>query len=130
MSLFPSHDKMYLIQWSVIKFVYKFLQVFGFLWILWFPLQKKPDHHCITEIDHDISLYKYMYFYLASCWGFILEILISCQLFYRKDIRKIGDAFMGYHDDTCAAIILHVCQEKGCDDQTIPQFEREVSIYL
>jgi hypothetical protein len=35
---------------------------------------------------------------------------------------------MGYHDDTCAAIILHVCQEKRCDDQAIPQIEKEVSV--
>jgi hypothetical protein len=43
-------------------------------------------------------------------------------IFFRKGKRKIGDAFMGYHDDTCAAIILHVCQEKRCDDQAITFF--------
>ena len=37
---------------------------------------------------------------------------------------------MGYHDDTCAAIILHVCQEKKCDDQAIPHIEKEVCIFL
>jgi hypothetical protein len=37
---------------------------------------------------------------------------------------------MGYHDDTCAAIILHVCQEKRCGDQAISQIEREVSVYF
>ena len=47
-------------------------------------------------------------------------------IFFRKGKRKIGDAFMGYHDDTCAAIILHVYQ----DDQAISQIEREVSVYL
>jgi len=51
-------------------------------------------------------------------------------IIFRKDKRKVGDAFMGYHDDTCAAIILHVYQEKGCDDQAISQIEREVSVYL
>ena len=56
-----------------------------------------------------------------------MELYIIC---FRKGKRKIGDAFMGYHDDTCAAIILHVCQEKRCDDQAISQIEREVSVYL
>ncbi|XP_071137099.1 E3 ubiquitin-protein ligase rnf213-alpha-like [Mytilus edulis] len=44
----------------------------------------------------------------------------------KKDIRKIGDAFMGYHADTCAAIILHVCQEKRCNDEAISQIEDEI----
>ena len=50
-------------------------------------------------------------------------------IFFRKHNRKLGDVFMGYHDDTCAAIILHVCQEQRCDDQAISQIEREVGIY-
>ena len=33
---------------------------------------------------------------------------------------------MGYHDDTCAAIILHVCQKFECNDQNILQLEQEV----
>lgn len=33
---------------------------------------------------------------------------------------------MGYHDDTCAAIILHVCQQRECNDQNILQLEEEV----
>jgi hypothetical protein len=51
-------------------------------------------------------------------------------IFFREGKRKIGDAFMGYNDDTCAAIILHVYQEKRCDDEAISQIEREVSVYL
>ena len=39
---------------------------------------------------------------------------------------EIGNAFMGYHADTCAAIILHVCQEKRCDDAAIQEIEEEV----
>ena len=33
---------------------------------------------------------------------------------------------MGYHDDACAAIILHVCQQRECNDQNILQLEQEV----
>ena len=28
-----------------------------------------------------------------------------------KTTSSIGDVFMGYHDDTCSAIVLHVWQE-------------------
>ena len=34
---------------------------------------------------------------------------------------------MGYHDDTCAAIILYACHERECSDPAIPEMENEVS---
>ncbi|VDI14180.1 Hypothetical predicted protein [Mytilus galloprovincialis] len=48
------------------------------------------------------------------------------NFFARKNVKKIGDAFMGYNADTCAAIILHVCQEKRCNDEAISQIEKEI----
>ncbi|XP_052062678.1 E3 ubiquitin-protein ligase rnf213-alpha-like isoform X2 [Mytilus californianus] len=47
-------------------------------------------------------------------------------LIQKKETKKIGDVFMGYHDDTCAAIILHVCQELECTDLTIAQMEKQI----
>ncbi|XP_063403574.1 E3 ubiquitin-protein ligase rnf213-alpha-like [Mytilus trossulus] len=46
----------------------------------------------------------------------------------KKDLRKIGDAFMGYHADTCAAIILlaYFCQDKRCSDKAMSQIENEI----
>ncbi|XP_063441660.1 E3 ubiquitin-protein ligase rnf213-alpha-like [Mytilus trossulus] len=44
----------------------------------------------------------------------------------KKESRQIGDAFMGYHDDTCAAIILYACLERKCNDQAIPEMENEI----
>ncbi|XP_052062754.1 E3 ubiquitin-protein ligase rnf213-alpha-like isoform X2 [Mytilus californianus] len=44
----------------------------------------------------------------------------------KKESRQIGDAFMGYHDDTCAAIILYACLERECNDQAIPEMENEI----
>ncbi|CAC5418278.1 RNF213 [Mytilus coruscus] len=54
------------------------------------------------------------------------EAKVPAYMRKKKDIRKIGDAFMGYHADTCAAIILHVCQEKRCNDEAISQIEKEI----
>ncbi|XP_052087598.1 E3 ubiquitin-protein ligase rnf213-alpha-like isoform X5 [Mytilus californianus] len=31
----------------------------------------------------------------------------------KKKVREIGEAFLGYHEDTCPAVIQHVCQEKS-----------------
>ncbi|XP_056014152.1 E3 ubiquitin-protein ligase rnf213-alpha-like isoform X2 [Ostrea edulis] len=49
--------------------------------------------------------------------------------FYRNTSRekteyKIGDVFMGFHADTCASIILHVCQKYSDDD--LESIENEV----
>ncbi|XP_063404431.1 E3 ubiquitin-protein ligase rnf213-alpha-like [Mytilus trossulus] len=54
------------------------------------------------------------------------EAKVPAYMRKKKDIRKIGDAFMGYHADTCAAIILHVCQEKRCNDEAVSQIEKEI----
>jgi hypothetical protein len=54
------------------------------------------------------------------------RLIADWSPFYRKNSKKIGDAFMGYHDDACAAIILHVCQQRECNDQNILQLEQKV----
>ncbi|XP_033741837.1 E3 ubiquitin-protein ligase rnf213-alpha-like [Pecten maximus] len=36
----------------------------------------------------------------------------------KKDEFSVGDVFMGYHADSCAAIVLHVYQEEGQVDRT------------
>ncbi|XP_052061725.1 E3 ubiquitin-protein ligase RNF213-like [Mytilus californianus] len=43
----------------------------------------------------------------------------------RQDAKKINEAFIGYHADACAAIILHACQEKNCTDENIVELEEE-----
>lgn len=45
---------------------------------------------------------------------------------FRQDAKKINEAFIGYHADACAAIILHACQEKNCSDENIVETEGEV----
>ena len=82
-------------------------------------LESLPLKLDLRLIKRDIYIFKYhrgQHLYTSCCT-------------YRNGTRKIGDAFMGYHDDTCAAIILHVCQEKKCDDQAIPHIEKEVCIF-
>ncbi|XP_071172243.1 E3 ubiquitin-protein ligase RNF213-like [Mytilus edulis] len=44
----------------------------------------------------------------------------------RQDAKKINEAFIGYHADACAAIILHACQKKNCTDENIFELEEEV----
>ncbi|XP_052083737.1 E3 ubiquitin-protein ligase rnf213-alpha-like [Mytilus californianus] len=38
---------------------------------------------------------------------------------YRKIERKIGDAFIGYHADTCSAVIHHICEKNKFKEQEI-----------
>ncbi|CAC5391522.1 RNF213 [Mytilus coruscus] len=38
---------------------------------------------------------------------------------YRKIERKIGDAFIYYHDDTCSAVIHHICEKNKFSEQEI-----------
>ncbi|XP_052062680.1 E3 ubiquitin-protein ligase rnf213-alpha-like isoform X2 [Mytilus californianus] len=57
------------------------------------------------------------------------EVKVPMHLRYyrqKKESRQIGDAFMGYHDDTCAAIIQYIYLERKCNDQAIPEMENEI----
>ncbi|VDI37174.1 Hypothetical predicted protein, partial [Mytilus galloprovincialis] len=57
------------------------------------------------------------------------EVTVPLDMRYlikKKETKKIGDVFMGYHDDTCAAIILHVCQELECTELTTAQMEKQI----
>ncbi|XP_052086034.1 E3 ubiquitin-protein ligase RNF213-like [Mytilus californianus] len=46
------------------------------------------------------------------------------QIGYKKVEKKIGDTFIGYHADTCAAIIHDICEKRKSTTQTIHN-ERE-----
>ncbi|VDI03779.1 Hypothetical predicted protein [Mytilus galloprovincialis] len=43
------------------------------------------------------------------------------RLRHKKEEKRIGDAFMGYHADTCAAIIHHICEKRKLTELAIEQ---------
>ncbi|VDI07412.1 Hypothetical predicted protein [Mytilus galloprovincialis] len=43
------------------------------------------------------------------------------RLGHKKEEKRIGDAFMGYHADTCAAIIHHICEKRKLTELAIEQ---------
>ncbi|VDI80191.1 Hypothetical predicted protein, partial [Mytilus galloprovincialis] len=51
---------------------------------------------------------------------------VPMHLKQRKETKKVGDAFIGYHADACAAIIRHACQKKNCSEENIAELEKEI----
>lgn len=48
----------------------------------------------------------------------------------KKKLREIGEAFLGYHEDTCPAVIQHVCQEKSIKEGERDYDEKKVGILI
>lgn len=45
-------------------------------------------------------------------------------------MREIGEAFLGYHEDTCPAVIQHVCQEKSTKEGERDYDENKVGVLI
>lgn len=48
-----------------------------------------------------------------------MKVMSHLCYFFRKVEKKIGDTFIGYHADTCAAIIHDICEKRKSTVQTI-----------
>ena len=46
-----------------------------------------------------------------------MSTILNVLFFRVKTTSSIGDVFMGYHDDTCSAIVLHVWREARRNDR-------------
>ncbi|VDI38612.1 Hypothetical predicted protein [Mytilus galloprovincialis] len=50
----------------------------------------------------------------------------SPRIGYRKTEGKISDAFIGYHADTCSAVIHHICERNKFDEQEIQTRKEQI----
>lgn len=63
--------------------------------------------------------FKYAYVILLRITMLdIYHLKVMCYLF-RKVEKKIDDTFIGYHADTCAAIIHDICEKRKSTTQTM-----------
>ena len=64
-----------------------------------------------------------VYFVNSNTSNFIISCIIFANSLYRKFTK--GDAFVGFHEDSIAAVVLQVCNELLDDGSKLSDEERQ-----